>query len=326
MPALKAPLRSLGMRTKQQWFGRGPVPVRAQNGRQLQLTGVRDNYLSFQLFWFGMEYYEPETVFLLNELLSEGTTFFDIGANIGYYALHVGMCHPEIRVVAFEPHPRNFALLSLNVKRNRLKSVTCEAQAVSSSRGSAQLHLSASAMSSSLEAGFSHVRNGENLEVPMESIDLYVREHGIVGPMVMKIDVEGHERQALEGAMKTLASHKPDLLIEVAEPFAKDPYPMLRELGYHSYQISEQGLVEVTELSPTIHGHVWFSNYLFSARSPEAIQNISARLQAEMAKVDFLRTSCQVDDAKIRRLTRVRSIAREPVFRPPNAPIVRALK
>lgn len=307
VPSLKVLLRRVGMRTKQQWFGLGPVPVLAQNGRQIKLTGVRENYLSFQLFWFGMEFYEPESVFLLNELLTDDSVFFDVGANIGYYALHVGICRPGIRVIAFEPHPGNFGLLSSNVKNNNLSSVTCERMAVSSSRGTAELHLSSSAMSSSLEEGFSHLSNGQAVEVPMESIDRYMEDKGITGPAVFKIDVEGHEKQALEGMAKTLAAIKPDLLMEVAETFETDPYPMLRDLGYRSYQISESGLLESPKLAPTIHGNVWFSNYLFSARPPHEIERLSARLKAKLAAVDFRKTSCHVDSAKIERITRIRT-------------------
>jgi FkbM family methyltransferase len=297
------------MRTKREWFGSGPVPVLAQNGKQLKITSVPDNYLSFKLFWLGMEYYEPETVILLNELLAEGSTFFDIGANIGYYSLQVGVCRPDVRVVAFEPHPRLFALLSSNVKANNFALVNCEAKAVSSTRGTATLHLSASDMSSSLEQDFSHLRNEQVVEVPVESIDLYIEDQGISGPIVMKIDVEGHEQQALEGMMKTLATIKPDLLLEVAEPFESDPYPMLKELGYRYYQVSELGLAAVEKLEPTIHGNIWFSNYLFSARPQDEIEKLSAALKQKVGSLDFSETSCLVDAAKIERLTRVRTEA-----------------
>lgn len=306
LPSLKAPLRRVGMRTKQQWFGEGPVPVLAQNGRQLKLAGVRENYLSFQLFWCGMAFYEPESVFLLDELLTDDSVFFDVGANIGYYALYVGICRPEIRVIAFEPHPGNFALLSSNVKNNSLASITCERMAVSSARGTAELHLSGSAMSCSLEEGFSHLSNGQEVEVPTESIDRYVEDKGISGPAVFKIDVEGHEKHALEGMVKTLTSIKPDLLLEVAEPFASDPYPILKDLGYRSYQVSESGVVESDKITPTVHGTLWFSNYLFTVRPCHEVEAISARLQKKMAMVDFSKTSCQVDQAKIERITQVR--------------------
>ena len=307
VPSLKVPLRRMGMRTKQQWFGAGPVPVLAQNGKHLTLTGVRENYLSFQLFWCGMAYYEPETVFLLNELLTDDSVFFDVGSNIGYYALQVGVCRPEVRVIAFEPHPRLFGLLSSNVKNNNLSSVTCEHLAVSSSRGTAELHLSGSDMSSSLEPGFSHLSNGKVVEVPMESIDQYMEDHRIDGRVVFKIDVEGHEKQALEGMENTLVALKPDLLMEVAEPFETDPYPILRDLGYRSYQISETGLLEAEKLVPTIHGSVWFSNYLFSVRPRHEIEELSARLKAKMDAIDLRETSCHVDPAKIERISRVRT-------------------
>jgi FkbM family methyltransferase len=253
-----------------------------------------------------MEHYEPETVALLDELLAGGGTFLDIGANIGFFTLHVASKHKGVRVVAFEPNPSLFPLLAKNVEVNGFVDVVCKPFAISSKRGTAQLHLSASDMSASLEGDFSHQRSDSVVEVPMESLDAYAQETAIIAPLVIKLDVEGHEKHAFEGAIRTLRVTQPDIITEVAERFETDPYPELREVGYKYYQITDEGLKETDALFPSIRDSFWFSNYLFSTRPQTEIERLSKTLRHRMASVNLNETSCMVSSAKIQRLNRVR--------------------
>ena len=68
--------------------------------------------------------YEPQETQLLRDLLEPGNVFVDVGANWGYYTLAAAhMVGPEGRVVAFEPEPRLFALLTANIAANTLRHV-----------------------------------------------------------------------------------------------------------------------------------------------------------------------------------------------------------
>ena len=60
---------------------------------------------------------EPETIEWI-KAFSDGDVFFDVGANIGIYSLFCAAIHPKSIIVAFEPHPINFARLVGNIIDN----------------------------------------------------------------------------------------------------------------------------------------------------------------------------------------------------------------
>jgi hypothetical protein len=56
---------------------------------------------------------------------------------------------------------------------------------------------------------------GITIDVPVAPLDTLVAATPIPGSLVMKLDVEGHERAALDGARRTIELHRPLLLIEI---------------------------------------------------------------------------------------------------------------
>src|SRR5438094_957585 len=82
-PLLKPLLKEWGLRTKKEWFDRRVVRVQLPDGQSFKLASVNENYLSFELFWRGAQYYEPITTLVLRNLVGPGDTFIDVGANVG---------------------------------------------------------------------------------------------------------------------------------------------------------------------------------------------------------------------------------------------------
>jgi Met-10+ like-protein len=56
--------------------------------------------------------------------IQPGDTILDIGAHIGVVSIFLAKRHPDVRVLAFEPVPRVFELLSANLRRNRVHNVS----------------------------------------------------------------------------------------------------------------------------------------------------------------------------------------------------------
>ena len=79
----------------------------------------------------------------------------------------------------------------------------------------------------------------------------------------IKIDVEGHEVEVIEGAIATINRNKPILLVEIEERYSKkkviDTIKFVNALGYKSYYFNEKELINTA----TITNFDTYNNYIF---------------------------------------------------------------
>jgi FkbM family methyltransferase len=141
--------------------------------------------------------------------LHPGDCFYDIGANIGLYAvLGAKLVGPEGRVVAFEPESGNFARLQANALLNDLSQVVACPLAVSDHIGRARLRLHSQMVGDGAHALMK--ASGGNgcgsTTVFCLPLDVVIEMFGTRFPNHVKIDVEGHEEQVLAGMTRVLAS------------------------------------------------------------------------------------------------------------------------
>jgi len=143
--------------------------------------------------------YEPATTRMVESLLDEGMTFIDIGAHVGLFALPASKWVGDSgRVVAFEPHPDNFAMLSRNVKANNCD-VRLVNAAVSDVGGEVQLQIS------TFNSGDHQIyksANRKGVAVTCLTLD----DHFSSGEKVdlIKMDVQGAEAAAFHGMERLL--------------------------------------------------------------------------------------------------------------------------
>ena len=125
----------------------------------------------------------------------EGGLLVDVGANAGYFSLLWAAQRPDNRVIAFEPSPRNVALLTENVARNGLADrVDVRPLAAGTARGTLTFHLGPDAQTG--WGSFSSYVGGQTLEVPVVRLDEVIDE-----PVrLLKVDAEGADPWVLEGA------------------------------------------------------------------------------------------------------------------------------
>ena len=298
VPPAKSFLKKWGLRTKKEWFADRIVRVQLPARKSFKLASLSDNYLSFELFWRGAGYYEPITTRVAQQLARPGDTFIDVGANIGFYSLVVATTRPQIKVIAFEPNPKNYALLAENVRANQLTQITCEPVALSDSEGTALLYLSASDMSASLRNDFD-LHLTDSVSVRTTTLDNYLAAHPVEGHCLIKVDVEGHEEAFFRGARQTLISLQPDIITEVALSYGDELTGLLRESGYRFYPITDQGLHESDRLMPVVRGQFVFLNYLLSARPAQEIAELFESIREHLKRIDLTQTSKFLDRASL---------------------------
>lgn len=153
--------------------------------------------------------YEPAETSLLLEVLRGGMTFVDIGANIGWYTLHASLrVGANGKVVAFEPESRNYALLEASVKFNGFKNVLLSCMGVSNQRGKCKLYSHTTNFGNNTILKPSDVYPFEicneypTSEIETVQLDKALLTMGIGHVDVIKIDIEGAEALAVDGAQQ----------------------------------------------------------------------------------------------------------------------------
>ncbi len=135
----------------------------------------------------------------------------DVGANIGRYTLPLSRLARHVH--AFEPHPRLAYVLSSALGEN----VSVHQVVVSDEPG--VLALTTPIVDGKPSEGISRI-GGFNENVPLSelSVEAVTLDELADRPIgFIKIDVEGHELNVLEGARKLIDAQQPIILIEVEE-------------------------------------------------------------------------------------------------------------
>ena len=145
--------------------------------------------------------FEPEVLAALRQWVRPGMTVVDIGANIGYFTVHLSRLVGAHGVVhAFEPEPVNFSILTENVDMNGLTNVRLHRAAVGKERGDASLH------TSDFNGGMHRLYASVCCSGPSVNVPVLRLDDLLVGAKVdlIKIDIEGYEESALRGAENCL--------------------------------------------------------------------------------------------------------------------------
>lgn len=199
----------------------------------LMIYQPNDAYIGRSLDLYG-EFSEAE-VALFRAAVSPGQTVLDVGANIGAHTLALArLVGPAGRVLAFEPQRIAFYSLCGNVVQNNLDQVVCHQAAVGASAGKINVpqldyhrEQNFGALDLTREPG-----GASAYSVPIVRID----DLGLTACHFIKIDVEGMERQALEGAVETIRRFKPLLYVEDDRAEKSDALrELIDSLGYEMY-------------------------------------------------------------------------------------------
>ena len=137
--------------------------------------------------------YDYNNMNLLRMLLREGGVFFDVGANIGSYALVASESKAAL-VFAFEPHPRTFEFLKTNVELNHRSNVRLFNVALGAEPSRVLFTNEEGGATNHIEA----IGTPGAISVPCARAESVCAGYD-VAPTIAKIDVEGFEYDVLAG-------------------------------------------------------------------------------------------------------------------------------
>jgi FkbM family methyltransferase len=192
-------------------LGFNPHVVRAQGARFVVDTS---DYIDRCIAWFGM--WEAPQLEDLAKVCHRRRidVFLDVGANAGFYSIMFAIKKLADRIIAFEPDPGNFARLMANIDANelgrRIETVP--------------LALGNEASEVTLFEGAKWNRGESTIVVPEQTpqeVTFRVRQvrfddaYSIAGKsIIIKMDVEGYEFQALAGMERTLRDNECYIQVE----------------------------------------------------------------------------------------------------------------
>ncbi|AFZ72978.1 FkbM family methyltransferase [Natronobacterium gregoryi] len=197
--------------------------------------------------------YEPVNRHGSDEMLAElddacgpSAVVFDVGANVGVYALALTSDEPDRRVVAFEPASRSAKRLRANVRLNGLGArIDVQVCGVGDENAERPFFRSSNPELSAFDGASARRWGASVAEIrssPVRRLDSLVLENNLPSPDAIKIDAEGAAPAVLTGARDVIERYRPTLLIEIHEDgFKRDITGESRAtLEAHDYAIDER--------------------------------------------------------------------------------------
>jgi FkbM family methyltransferase len=190
--------------------------------------------------------YEIELQDALAKDLKPGQTFYDVGANAGFFTLlGAKLVGGQGKVVAYEPHPMTAGQIRKQLKLNHVSCAKVIVKAVADQEGEAEF---TDDISSDM-LGLASLRDGKaaaTIRVQLTDLDCEVATHGI--PDLIKIDIEGAEVMALKGMQDLLSNHSPVIYLELhGEDLAVECGEILSGHGYQFELLTGEKVEDLRE-------------------------------------------------------------------------------
>ena len=170
-------------------------------------------------------------------------TVIDVGANIGQFAIDVRKLYHDADIYSFEPLPEPYSELLVNTKL--FSKFNPYNFALGDYEGTTKMYSNEFSQSSSMlemadshKQAFPHTKNACSITVNIQTLDATVSELQLDADILLKIDVQGSEKQVLDGAKDTLNKVK-IIIIETSyislykdQSLFGDIHNYLAELGF----------------------------------------------------------------------------------------------
>ena len=213
---------------------------------------------------------DEKEINLVKDLIKPDTDSLDVGVYRGVYSYEMAKYSKTVH--SFEPNPVIFEFINKNLKKlkKNIKLYNC---ALSNKNEIIDLKIPIRNINydkNNYEEYYQmgkatiHKKNEfstyEKFQVIAKSIDEFSFKNEI---SFIKIDVEGHEKEVIEGGMKTIQKDKPNLLVEIEEKYTKrkvsETVNYINTIGYNSFVFENRTLKKTTEIKDLD----LYNNYIF---------------------------------------------------------------
>lgn len=181
----------------QRLSGRQVVRVPGVSGAVRIRPGTSDSEVFDQVF-IDRQYAAPVPA-AFRRWVDDPKIIVDAGANVGYSAIYFAETYPQARILAIEPDHENARTLRENT-RNYPNIEVLEAGLASQSKDLILVNEGAAAFSFQFREGVEgRSETGRARTVPGVSVDALLRDFKVERIDILKVDVEGAEREIFSG-------------------------------------------------------------------------------------------------------------------------------
>jgi FkbM family methyltransferase len=227
------------------------MEIRTKHYYQKRLTRSLfgdSNYLRIKFLKIYAKYIigtEYEITGFLKKIIKDGDVFFDVGANLGQYALRlVNLKRAGVNVYLFEPCESNYFILKTHFKSRQ--NAVVENKAVSDFSGTTDLYIPVIGdiridTQASINLNDRPVSYDKYVKQKVETIriDDYIMQRSINRVDFIKIDTEGHDDRVILGAENTIKKFLPVIMTEDVP--SGNAAKMLKEYKYSEYFVTKTG-------------------------------------------------------------------------------------
>ncbi len=249
---------------------------------------------------------EPCFMKILTQELEPGMVAVDLGANLGYVTLKMAeIVGTGGKVYAIEPSTHNYRILQKNIKTNGYGGNVFHYQlALSNMCGIDKFYISDS---TNLGGMTQTVHTNEAEEVSISTLDEFMKDKEY--PNFIKMDIEGHEVEALEGAFNTLRNSPPPvkILMEIHTVYYDENHSLEKQL----IKILEMGYKTKYVISAGIARPDFFVENGYEPIEVHNMGNISRAIYDDVSDTHMLIAACRSHNQYLKKLRRsVKNIVR----------------
>jgi FkbM family methyltransferase len=201
-PIRRGKLRVINLLWRAAVGGQSSHRLAALNYGGFKMSCDLSEMLQRQFYFFGT-YFLEEDILRCWEAAAKGVkVILDVGANAGIYSLAALAAQPDATVHAFEPTPEIAARLRATAKLNGLDHLHVHEVAVLNKNGQATLKRFRGELGTNEGMNFITRDLGDSGSECVQTVcvDQFCQDHSINHIDLMKLDIQGHEHSALEGA------------------------------------------------------------------------------------------------------------------------------
>jgi FkbM family methyltransferase len=152
--------------------------------------------------------------------LDEGTSFVDVGANIGQTLLKLRSLQPDMPYIGIEPNPACVFYLQQLIRQNHFNNCQIIPAGVYTQASLLSLNFlqedDADSSASVVPTRIDEIKGARQAHyVPLLPFDSIISHLDCGHISVIKIDVEGAELEVLQSMVSVLSKHRPILLLEI---------------------------------------------------------------------------------------------------------------